>query len=145
LFYDLDKEEEMESSNKEDLPCCTVEDEHEDKTICVLPKTVSYPDLHDFDNSPLYDLGNEEEMDEPLNVLNPCYDIDSDMLILMSSYMLEDVSGMWLIMVWTPFMTLTNISKCCHYSYQNKLLLILTSGNKEMIQLPILSKHPRLT
>jgi hypothetical protein len=38
-------------------------------------------------------------------------------------------------------MTLANISKCCCYSYQNKLLLILTSGNKEMIQLSILSKH----
>jgi hypothetical protein len=96
LFYDLDKEEEMESSNKEDLPCCTVEDEGEteDKTMMHVEdtqvlksptqeetNTVSYPHLHDFDNSPLYDLGNEEEMDEPLNVLNPsCYDTDSDIV-----------------------------------------------------------------
>jgi hypothetical protein len=96
LFYYLEKEEEMESLKKEDLPCCTIEDEGEtkDKTMMHVEdtqvlkapaqeetNTVSYPHLHDFDNSPLYDLGNEEEMDEPLNVLNPsCYDTDSDIV-----------------------------------------------------------------
>jgi hypothetical protein len=84
----------MESSNKEDLACCTVEDEGatkdktmmhvEDTQVFKYPSqeetnTVSYPPLHDFDNSLLYDLGNEEEMGEPLNVLNPsCYDTYSD-------------------------------------------------------------------
>jgi hypothetical protein len=44
-------------------------------------KQVSYPPLQDFDDSLLYDLGNEEEMDEPLNVLNPpCYDTDTDIV-----------------------------------------------------------------
>jgi hypothetical protein len=43
--------------------------------------TVSYPPLQNFDDSLLYDLGNEEEIDEPLNVLNPsCYDTDSDIV-----------------------------------------------------------------
>jgi hypothetical protein len=96
LFYDLEKEEEMESSNEADLPCCIVEDEGEtnnktmmhveDTQVFKYPaqevtNTVSYPPLHDFDNSLLYDLGNEEEMGEPSNVLNPsCYDTYSDIV-----------------------------------------------------------------
>jgi hypothetical protein len=83
LCYDSEKEEEMESSNEVDLPCCTVEDEgatHEDETMMhakdtqVLKapaqeetNTVSYPPLQNFDDSLLYDLGSEEEIDEPLN------------------------------------------------------------------------------
>jgi hypothetical protein len=141
LFYDLEKEEEMKSSNKEDLPCSTVEDEGatEDKTMMHVEdtqflkspsqeetNTISYPPLHDFDNSLLCDLGNEEDMDEPLNFLNAsCYDTDSDIVNIMISYMLEDVSGMCLIIVRTPFTTLTIISKCFHYNYHNRLLLIL--------------------
>jgi hypothetical protein len=43
--------------------------------------TMSYPPLQNFDDSLIYDLGNEEEMDEPLNVLNPpCYDTDTDIV-----------------------------------------------------------------
>jgi hypothetical protein len=43
--------------------------------------TVSYPPLQNFDDPLLYDLGNEEEIDETLNVLNPsCYDADSDIV-----------------------------------------------------------------
>jgi hypothetical protein len=42
---------------------------------------VSYPPLQNFDDFLLYDLGNEKEMDEPLNVLNhPCYDTDTDIV-----------------------------------------------------------------
>jgi hypothetical protein len=97
LFYDSEKEEEMESSNEVDLPCCTIKDEgetHEDETMMHVEdtqvlkapaqeetNTVSYPPLQNFDDSLLYDLGNEEEIDEPLNVSNPaCYDTDSDMV-----------------------------------------------------------------
>ena len=69
----------MESSNKEDLPCCTVEDEGEteDKTMIHVEdtqvlkaptqeetNTISYPPLQNFDDSLLYDLGNQEEIDE---------------------------------------------------------------------------------
>jgi hypothetical protein len=44
-------------------------------------KMVSYPPLLNFDDSLLYYLENEEEMDEPLNVLNPsCYDTYSDIV-----------------------------------------------------------------
>jgi hypothetical protein len=43
--------------------------------------TVSYPTLQNFDDFLLYDLGNEEKMEEPLNVLNtPCYDTDTDIV-----------------------------------------------------------------
>jgi hypothetical protein len=146
LFYDLEKEEEMKSSNEEDLPCSTVEDEGatEDKTMMHVEdtqflkspsqeetNTISYPPLHDFDNSLLYDLGNEEDMDEPLNFLNAsCYDTDSDIVNIMISYMLEDiVSGMWLIMVWTPFNTptiqtlQTIISKCLSLQLSQQVTL----------------------
>jgi hypothetical protein len=67
LFYDSEKEEEMESSNEVDLPCRIVEDEgatHEDETILHVEdsqalkdpaqeetRTVSYPPLQDFDDS----------------------------------------------------------------------------------------------
>jgi hypothetical protein len=93
LFHDLESEGGMESPKEVDLPCCTIEDEvavHEDETITHVEdtqvlkapaqeETVSYPPLQDFDDFLLYDLGNEEEMDEPLNVLNPpCYDTDTD-------------------------------------------------------------------
>jgi hypothetical protein len=95
LFHDSESEGEMESSNEVDIPCCTIEDEgaiYEDETMMHVEdtqvlkapaqeETVSYPPLQDFDDSLLYDLGNEEEMDEPLNVLNPsCYDTDSDIV-----------------------------------------------------------------
>jgi hypothetical protein len=43
--------------------------------------TVSYPPLQNFDDSLIYYLRNEEEMDEPLNVLNtPCYDTDTNII-----------------------------------------------------------------
>jgi hypothetical protein len=101
LFYDSESEGEMESSGKVDPPCCTVEDvraSHEDETMMhaisfnkdtqVLKapaqeetNTVSYLPFQNFDDSLLYDLGSEEEMDEPLNALNPsCYDTDSDIV-----------------------------------------------------------------
>jgi hypothetical protein len=97
LFYDSEKEEEMESLGKVDLPCCTVEDvgeTHEDETMMHVEDTqvleapaqeeinmVSYFPFQNFDDSLLYDLESEEELDEPLNVLNPsCYDTDSDMV-----------------------------------------------------------------
>jgi hypothetical protein len=97
LFHDSESEGEVESSNEVDLPCCTVEDKgatHKDETVMHLEdsqvlkalaqeetNTVSYPPLQNFDDSLLYDLGNEEEMNEPLNVLNPsCYDTDSDIV-----------------------------------------------------------------
>jgi len=42
---------------------------------------VSYPPLQNFDDALLYDVGDEEEIDEPLNASNPaCYDTDSDMV-----------------------------------------------------------------
>jgi hypothetical protein len=97
LFHDSKSEGEMESSNEVDLAYCTVEDEgttHEDETVMHVEdtqvlkapaqeetNTVSYPPLQNFDDSLLCDLGNEEEMDEPLNVLNlSCYDTDSDIV-----------------------------------------------------------------
>jgi hypothetical protein len=97
LFYDSEKEEEMESSNKVDLPCCTFEDvgtTHEDETMMHVEdtqvleapaqeeiNTVSYLPFQNFDDSLLYDLESEEELDEPLNASNPsCYDTNSDMV-----------------------------------------------------------------
>ena len=97
LFHDSESEGEVESSNEVDFPCCTVEDggaTHEDKTVMHVEdtqvlkapaqeeaNTVSYPPLKNFDDSLLCDLGNEEEIDEPLNVSNPaCYHIDSDIV-----------------------------------------------------------------
>jgi hypothetical protein len=97
FFHDSESEGEVESSNEVDLPCCTVEDEgaaHEDETVVHVEdtqvlkdpgqeetNTVSYPPLQNFDDSLLYDLGNEEEINEPLNVLNPsCYDTNSDIV-----------------------------------------------------------------
>jgi hypothetical protein len=42
---------------------------------------MSYFPFQNFDDSLLYDLESEEELDEPLNVLNPsCYDTNSDMV-----------------------------------------------------------------
>jgi hypothetical protein len=44
---------------------------------------VTYPPLQKFDDFLLYDLGNEEEMDDPLNVLNPpCYDTDTGIVYI---------------------------------------------------------------
>jgi hypothetical protein len=97
LFHDSESEEEVESSNEVDFPCCTVEDEgetHEDETMMHVEdtqvlkapvqektNTVSYPPLKSFHDSLLYDVGDEEEINEPLNVLNPsCYDTDSDLV-----------------------------------------------------------------
>jgi hypothetical protein len=85
----------MEALNEVDIPCCTIEDEgafHEDETMMHVEDTqvlkapaqeeiVSFPPLQDFDDFLLYDLGNEQEMNGPLNVLNPpCYDIDTDIV-----------------------------------------------------------------
>jgi hypothetical protein len=87
----------MESPNEVDLPCFTFEDVgaiYEDETMMHVENTqvlevpaqketntVSYPPFQKLDDFLLYDLGNEEEMDEPLNVLNPpCYDIDTDIV-----------------------------------------------------------------
>jgi hypothetical protein len=87
----------MESSNNIDIPCCRIEDEwetHEDETMMHVEdtkvlkapaqeetNTVSYPPLQNFDESLLYDSGNEEEIEEPLNASNPsCYDTYSDMV-----------------------------------------------------------------
>jgi hypothetical protein len=42
---------------------------------------MSYFPFQNFDDSLLYDLEREEELDEPLNALNPsCYDTNSDMV-----------------------------------------------------------------
>jgi hypothetical protein len=42
--------------------------------------TVSYHPLQNFDNSLLYDVGDEEEINESLNASKPtCYDRDNDM------------------------------------------------------------------
>jgi hypothetical protein len=97
LFHDSESEGEMESSNEVDLPCCTVENEgatHEDEIVMHVEDTqilkapaqeetnkVSYPPLQNFDNSLLYDVGDEEEINESLKASNPaCYDTDSDMV-----------------------------------------------------------------
>jgi hypothetical protein len=97
LCYDSEKQEEMESSNEVDIPCSTVEDEgatHEDETMMHAKDTqvlkapaqeetniVSHPPLQNFDDSLLYDLGKEEEIDEPLNASKfACYDTDSDVV-----------------------------------------------------------------
>jgi hypothetical protein len=95
LSHDSKGEGEIKSSNNVDILCFTIEDEgaiYEDETMMHVEdtqvlkdpaqeETVSYPPLHDFDDSLLYDLVNEEEMDESLNVLNPpCYDTDTDLV-----------------------------------------------------------------
>jgi hypothetical protein len=95
LSHDSENDGEMESPNKEHLPCCTTKDEgatHEDKTVMHVKNTqvleapaqeekVSYPPLQDFDDCLLYDLEKEEEMGELLNVFNPpCYDTDTDIV-----------------------------------------------------------------
>jgi hypothetical protein len=96
LFHDSESEGEVESSNEVDLLCCTVEDEgatHEDETLMHVEdtqvlktsaqeetNTVSHPPLQNFD-SLLYDVEDEEEINESLNALNTaCYDTDSDMV-----------------------------------------------------------------
>jgi hypothetical protein len=95
LFHDSESEGGMESPKEVDIPCCTIEYEgavHENETMMHVEdtqvlkapakeETISYPPLQDFDDFLLYDLENEEEMDEPLNVLNPpCYDTDTDIV-----------------------------------------------------------------
>jgi hypothetical protein len=95
LFHDSESEGGMESPKEVDLPYYTIENEgavYEDETMTHVEDTqflralaqeekVSYPPLQDFDDFLLYDLGKEEEMGEPLNVLNPpCYDIDTDIV-----------------------------------------------------------------
>jgi hypothetical protein len=95
LFKYLESDGEMESPNEEHFPCCTIKDEgetHEDKTVMHVKYTqflkaptqeekLSYPPLQKFYDSLLYDLGKEEEMGEPLNVLNPpCYDTDTELV-----------------------------------------------------------------
>jgi hypothetical protein len=97
LFHDSESEGEVESSNEVDFPCCTVEDggaTHEDKTVMHVEGTqvlkapaqeetnmVSYPPLQNFDDPLLYDVRDEEEINESLNASNPaCYDTDNDMV-----------------------------------------------------------------
>jgi hypothetical protein len=85
----------MESLKEVDLPCCTIEDEdavHEDETITHVEdtqvlkapaqeETISYPPPQNFDDALLYDEGNEEEINESLNVSSlACYDTDSDIV-----------------------------------------------------------------
>jgi hypothetical protein len=98
LFHDSESEGEVESSNEVDLPCCTNEDEgttHEDEAMMhakntqVLKaptqeeNTISYPPLQNFDHSLLYDMGDEEEINESFNASNPaCYDTDSDIVYI---------------------------------------------------------------
>jgi hypothetical protein len=53
----------------------------------------------------------------------------------MSSYMLKDIDGMWLVLMRIPFMTWKDIFKCFLYSYHMRLLLIVIFGIKEMVWL----------
>jgi hypothetical protein len=82
LFHDSENEGEMKALNEVDIPCCTIEDKgavHEDETIMHVEntqvlkapaqeETVSYPPPQNFDDALLYDEGNEEEINESLNV-----------------------------------------------------------------------------
>jgi hypothetical protein len=100
--------------------------------------TVSYPPLQNIDDSLLYDLGNEEEIDEPSNVSNhACYDTDRDMVDNIDEFIhVGDVNGMYLVMIWTPFMTLRIISKSFLHSYHDRLLLILTNVFTDIFKTP---------
>jgi len=77
------------------IPCCTIEDEgviHEDETITHARNTkvlkaptqeevVSFPPPIIFDDAPLCDREDEEEIRNSLNASNPaCYDTDSDIV-----------------------------------------------------------------
>jgi hypothetical protein len=98
LFHDSESEGGMDSLKEVDLPCYTIEDEgavHEDETMTHVEdtqvlkaparqeetSTVSYPPLQNINDFLRYDLGSEEEMDEPLKFLNPpCYDTDTNIV-----------------------------------------------------------------
>ena len=67
------------------------------------------------------------------------------LIILMSSYMLEDVNGMWLVLMRIPFLIWKDIFECCLYNNHMMFLIVLTFGNKMMIYLHKFSKHPRIT
>jgi hypothetical protein len=105
VFFNSKDEEEMEASDEVEVPCCENEKAvHEDEEtthaeniellkVPAQDETVSYPPILNFDDILPCD---EKEEDKFSSLTNPaCYDTDSDMLIiLMSSYMLEDVGGM---------------------------------------------------
>jgi hypothetical protein len=89
-------------------------------------------------------LGKEEEIDEHLNVFNPpCYDTDTDIVDI--DEFIHVGRRRWDVIGYDmdPIYDIESHSKCCLYNYHTDYLL--TSGNKEMIFLPMLPKHPRLT
>jgi hypothetical protein len=90
LFHDSEREEEMQSLDKVEVPCCATENEeaiHEDEEtthaeniklleIPAQEETVSCPPLINFDDVLPCD---EEEEDEFSNLADPaCYDTDTD-------------------------------------------------------------------
>jgi hypothetical protein len=96
LFHDSESKGEMKSLNETNFSCCILEDEgaiHKDKIVMHVENAqvlkapaqeetnmVSHPPLQNFNNSLLYDVGDEEEINESLNTSKPaCYDMDSDM------------------------------------------------------------------
>jgi hypothetical protein len=92
LFHDSEREEEMQSLDKMEVPCCATENEeaiHEDEEmthaeniklleIPAQEETVSCPPLINFDDFLPCD---EEEEDEFSNLADPaCYDTDTDIV-----------------------------------------------------------------
>jgi hypothetical protein len=90
VFFNSKDEEEMETSDEVEVPCCEIEDKeavHEDEetthaeNIKLLKEpaqeeTVSYPPILNFDDALPSD---EKEEDKFLSLTNPaCYDTDSD-------------------------------------------------------------------
>jgi hypothetical protein len=107
VLLDSREEEEMEASDEMEVSCCAIKDEeavHEDEKTTHAKKIellkvpaqeeiVRYPPTLVSDDILPCD---EKEEDDFLSFTNPaCYDTDSTLLIiLMSSYMLEDIGGM---------------------------------------------------
>jgi hypothetical protein len=79
-----------------------------------------------------------------MNVLNPpCYDTDTDIVDIDEFIHVGrrkwDVIGFGM----DPIYDIENHSQLLPLHYHDRLSLILTSGNREMIYLPMLPKHPR--
>jgi hypothetical protein len=160
LFYDSESEGGMESPKEVDLPYYTVENEgavNEDETMTHVEDTqvleapaqevtsiVSHPPIHDFDDSLSYHLGKEEEMGEPLNVLNPpCYDADTDIVDI--DEFIHVGRRKWDMVGFDtdPIYDIENHSQLLPSQLSRQINVDLC--NKGMIYLPMLPKHPRLT
>jgi hypothetical protein len=84
-------------------------------------------------------LESKEVSEDPLDILSPSYYDKGDDFVDNIDEFIQIGKHKWVVIGYDGRV----ISKSCLHNYHMRLLLVLTFGNKEMIWLQMISKHPR--